>query len=185
MTGERIMPASPFEQASLVRTIRNSNNRGPGWLLAFGSLAFMLFADPFAIYARSKQPEDTLSFFLLFTLCMSVFSLGTWIFLVRPCVDVTEEHFVLRNPLRETAVPRSGVVLPRGLTMGFPKLAAADGTTHVAWGAENDPQRFIELALPPAEVPAPVLTRRRPLGRGFLALAATWALYCLAGVILW
>jgi hypothetical protein len=168
----------------VTRTIRNSNNRGPGWLLAVGSLAFTIFLDPFALYTP-KQAEDTLMFFLLFTICMAVFSLVVWVVLVRPCVDVTEEYFLLRNPVRETAVPRAGLVLTRGLTMGFPKLTAVDGTSHVAWGAENDAQRFIDLALPAAEAPPPVLTRRRPLGRWFFVLAATWALYCLVGVILW
>jgi hypothetical protein len=186
MTEEPVGGEEVFRRPTVRRTIRNSNNWLPGWLLAVGLPLLAGFLDPlFLLYDRPRQPDDTFAVLFPFTLGGAAVSLLAYIFLVRPCVDITEQHFILRNPVRETAVPRAGCSLAHGLIMGFPKIVAADGGRHTAWGAENEPQLFLQHSQPLVGAALPVVTRRRRLGPAIPLMAALWAIYCIVGAIAW
>lgn len=175
----------PFRQPAVTRTIRNSNNWLPGWLLALGTPAFVVFLDPLFLWDQQYKEGEDFATLILFTLGSALASLMAYICLVRPDAEVTPPYFILRNPLRETAVPRAGASLAHGMVMGFPKLIAADGSGHVAWGAENCAPDFLQHSQPVTGEALPVVTRRRRLGTVVPVMAVLWALYCLAGVGRW
>jgi hypothetical protein len=179
------LDTDPFRQPTLTRAIRNGHNWLAGWLFVLGLPAFVLFFDPLFLRDQQYKEGEDLATLVLLTLGFAVASLMACICLLRPTAEVTPQYFILRNPLRETAVPRAGASLAHGMVMGYPKLIAADGSGHVAWGAENSAPVFLQHLQPRTGEALPVATRRRKLGRPVPTMAALWGLYCLAGVVRW
>lgn len=171
------------EVNGVLRSMRNSNNVGSGWLLAVGLPAFMALIDPlYVLRGRPPAGEDFFTETTAYLICAAVGSTAAYMILVRTRVDITETHVVLRNPLRDVALPRVGLEV-EPVMMGVPRLRYA-GHTYTAWGGENTAYEISEYVLQEGLQEDVVLAWRRPDCVSAI-LVALWTMYITTGFIGW
>ena len=175
------------------QVLRNRVNFVSGWLLGFGLLALVVWADVLGVYSTWEDggnglTRENLGFVALF----AAFSVGSFSLFARPHVRLQTANLLVCNVLRDVSIPRDAI---DGVdTSGKYVRIAAGGRHYTAAGLEQSNMshwtggRFglraaeaMQEAVAPSAEHAPIVVRWRKPEVPEVVLVLIWSVYVVLG----